>query len=170
MKNVSSLVSRRLGYAPLQDDLAESRTIKWTPVIEKNPNCRPKLRTALWGEIDGRLIVTVEETSDGWKWYFSSDRDPGSEESFGYAPTRDRAREIADSKWAQKLKPKAKWRAAKKTDALYKNVLISLALQCVFYLGSILLTIVALAYVTLPLQTQALQTFQNLARLFGGNR
>jgi hypothetical protein len=166
MKSVSSRISRRLGYPPLLDDkLAPSHTITWTPVIEKCPNCRPKLRTALWGEIDGRLIVTVEETNDGWKWYFSVGCYPGSEDSFGYAPARDRAREIADSKWARKHKPKTKRSASRKTDALYKHALFSLALQAVFYLGLMSLSALALAYIVLPLEMRAAQTLRNLAQL-----
>ena len=168
MESARSLISRRLGSSPVQGDkLAAPHTITWTPVIEKCPDCRPKLRTGLWGEIDGRVIVTVEETNDGWKWYFSPDGGPGSEDSFGYAPTRDGARDLAEIKWARKHKPKTK-SAAKKREGIYRNALVSLALQSVFYLGLILLGTVALAYAVLPLQMRVVQTLQGLAKLFGG--
>ena len=169
MESASSLISRRLGSLPAQgDEVAAPHTITWTPVIEKCPDCRPKLRTGLWGEVDGRVIVTVEETSDGWKWYFSPDYTPMSDDSVGYAPTRDGARDLAEIKWARKHKPKTKRAASKKADGIYKNALVSLALQSGFYLGLILLGTVALTYAVLPLQMRVVQTLQSLARLFGG--
>jgi hypothetical protein len=169
MKSANALISHRLGFSALPDDkpTTASHTLAWTPVIQKSPNCRPKLRTALWGAIGERLIVTVERGQRRLEMVFRTRLRPGIRRVLWLRTDkgqgeRDRRRHVGRDTQAEDQTERIQ------TDRrCLKNVLVSVALQAVFYVGLISLITVALGHLTSPLETGLAQKLRNLAELFG---